>query len=833
MTMKKYVIGLCAHVDAGKTTLAEALLYHFGTIRSKGRVDSKNAFLDTTDIEKERGITVFSHQAVIRTDDRYYTLLDTPGHADFTVQAEQCFSVLDCAILLISASDGVQSHTRTLWRLLSEHGIPTFIFVNKTDIMHREKKELFESISRDLDAPIADLSEDIYENSALACEELFEPYLNGELNDDMIARAISERRLFGLVWGSALKSENIDTLVDMLERFAPCCPEREEFGAKVFKITTDQGKLLTHFKMTGGKLSVKDSLGGGKINSLRIYSGTKYEQVDTVYCGQVAAAIGIEARAGDHFGCEQAGIQTRIMPVMRFSVSAACDSHTLFGRLKAMENDIPTLDTAVSDEVTVSVMGEMELDVIRQLYLDAYGDTITFGSPKIRYMETIRGSVSGVGHYEPLRHYAEVVVRIEAGEHGSGIIFGTDCPEDILSTAKQRTVLSALESKAHKGVLTGAPLTDVRITLTAARLHIKHTEGGDIYQAASRAVRQGLMKADNVLLEPYYDLILCVPQTALGRALNDLNAMEAEYEAPEISSMAVIKGYGAVSELWDYQNEVRAYTKGEGSLEYIFKGYYPAKKQAEIVENTGYDPTADLQNSPDSIFCSHGAGISVRWDVVEEHMHTDGIDDDPISPVYDEITPAQIARFQTRLYSDEELMAVFERTYGKIDRPERQAMRREPERIKTPKPRPLPDGPDYLLVDGYNIIFAWDELKELARTSLDHARHRLEDILANFAGFRECEVILVFDAYKIKGQKREIERRGKVTIVYTKEAETADMYIERTTHELKKARRIRVATSDYAEQLIILGNGALRVSAGEFLLEVEDVNRAIRKMIEG
>lgn len=829
--MKKSVIGLCAHVDAGKTTLAEALLYHTGMISSMGRVDNKNAFLDTTGIEKERGITVFSHQAVIKNDKYYFTLLDTPGHSDFLVQAEQCFRVLDCAILLISASDGVQSHTRTLWRMLREYDIPVFIFVNKTDIMYREREEIFGSLCAELSPKIADFSGDIYESAAMTDEGLLELYLDGKLDDPAVEERIKKRELFPLYWGSALKGEGIDGFVDILERFAVPCPEREDLGARVFKITSENGKRLTHFKVTGGSISVKDTLNGEKINNLYVYSGAGSKQVNSVCCGEVAAAVGLTVGRDAVFGFEKEDSTQKIVPVMRFSVTSDCDPHTLADRLKALEIRIPTLDTQFSGEVTVSVMGDMELEILSELYRNAFGAELSFGTPRIRYMETISGETVGVGHYEPLRHYAEVVVKITEAPAGSGIIYGSECPEDVLSSSRQRAVLSALESKLHKGVLTGSPLTDVSITLMNGRMHIKHTVGGDFFRAGSRAVRQGLMKANNVLLEPYYDFRLSLPGENLGRALTDLDNMGAVCEAPEIGSTAVIAGYAPVSRLIHYKTEVKAYTKGEGELDYVFRGYLPAKDPESIIEGIGYDPLADLENTPDSVFCSHGAAVSVRWDTVEEHMHT-SIGKEASEEQEQVITPSQIARFRTRLYSDEELMEVFERTYGKIQRPERQAMRREKDVTRSSKPHPAPDGPDYLLVDGYNIIFAWDELKELAKTSLDHARKRLEDILANFAGFRECEVILVFDAYKVKGQTRETEKRGRVSTVFTKEAETADMYIERTTREIKKARRIRVATSDYAEQLIILGNGALRVSANEFLEEVRSVERAISKLIE-
>ena len=825
--MNNIVIGLAAHVDAGKTTLAEELLFAAGSIRKKGRVDSGNAYLDNSSIEKSRGITVFSHQAVFRTDKLCVTLLDTPGHADFASHARQCISVMDMCILLISASDGIQSHTRTLWKLLEKDKIPVFLFVNKTDLQGIDRERLAAVLNDFTGGRAADLSGDIYENCAFADESLFEKYEDGTLSDEDVTAAIAKRDIFPVMWGSALRSEGIAELISMIDRFAPVRTYGSEFAAKVFKLTSDGKNTLAHIKVTGGTLRVKDETDGIKVNELRIYSGEKYEQAGEVCAGQCAAFVTDKLRPGDGMGAEP-DRRDPLIPLISYVVTADCDEHTLYERMKAVETDIPTLSPTADGKVSISVMGDMELDVISTIYREKFGGEVSFGQRHIRYLETIRGSVTGYGHYEPLRHYGEAVVRLEAAPRGSGITVSSECPEDLLSTARQKSIISVLENEVHYGVLTGSPLTDVHIILTGGRIHVKHTEGGDLRQAARRAVRQALMQAESILLEPCYEYALELPLSSMGRAMTDLDLMGAT-ASPEIDGdTAVIRGRVPAAGINGYHTEVASYTGGTGRLQLDFCGYFPVSDPTDIIAQANYDPLADTANSPDSIFCIKGAAAVIRWDEAPSHMHTAIRQAEEPS---DEITPARIAQFKARLYSDDELMAIFERTYGKIDRPKRSAMRRDDIPVKRVKPAPVSTGPDYLLVDGYNIIFAWDELRDLARTSLDHARKRLTDILANFAGFKGCQTILVFDAYKIKGGTREIEQESGITVVYTKEAETADMYIERTTHDIKGARRIRVATSDYAEQLIILGNGALRVPAGKFYEEVKQVENARREHI--
>ena len=821
----KIVTGIAAHADAGKTTLAEAMLYTAGTLRRMGRVDSGSAFLDTSSMEKERGITVFSHQAVTQYNDTGITILDTPGHSDFSAEAERTLTVLDACILVVSGTDGVQSHTLTLWKLLDHYDIPVIVFVSKADISHD-----MDSVMRSLAA----LSDRIVpydeESLAEADEELMEAYIEGDMDEDMIRRAFNERRIFPVFTGAPLKGEGIEPLLDALTSLVRPKSVHDSFSAKVYKISAEGNARLTHMKVTGGTLRVKDMIGEEKAEGIRIYSGAKFERVQQAEAGDVIAVAGLTVPVpGTGLG-EEPSSRTVLEPVMRYTVTSGEDDHTLYEHLSALAAEEPSLSVRDRDgEISVGIMGDIYLEVLSRLYSERYGCEPSFGTGRISYRETIAAPVTGVGHYEPLRHYAEVQVELSPLPEGSGIICASDCPEDVLHRRFQHMILSSIEGKEHLGVLTGSPLTDVKITLLTGKAHIKHTEGGDFRQASIRAVRNALMYADSVLLEPYGSFTLTIPANAVGRALTDLQRMDAQMSPPDISgSDAVITGSAPMSGLSHYMREVRSYTGGSGSLITAFDGYKPCRDAESVIEAAAYDPTADLANSPDSVFCIHGAGTVIRWDMVRDYMHTEE-SSEPAEPV---VTPAQVAQFKARLYSDDELMAIFERTYGKIERPKRYAMRREPAPgTKVHRPKTDPDGKDYLIADGYNLIFAWDELKALARDNLDLARKRLTDILINYTGFKGCETILVFDAYRTSEERR-IERVNNITVVYTKEAETADMYIERAAHELRpKARRIRVATSDYAEQLIILGSGALRISAREFEEETKQTAEAIRSLI--
>ncbi|MBQ5311220.1 MAG: TetM/TetW/TetO/TetS family tetracycline resistance ribosomal protection protein, partial [Oscillospiraceae bacterium] len=694
--MKRIVIGIAAHADAGKTTLAEAMLVRSGVVRTAGRVDSGSAFLDTTDMEKERGITVFSHQAVMTYNDTAVTILDTPGHSDFSAEAERTLSVLDAAILVISGTDGVQPHTLTLWRLLEHYGVPVFVFVNKTDISHR-----LDSIPDEL-RKLSGLIVPYDDESLAECDEaLMDEYLeSGALSQTAVSKAFSGRKVFPCFYGSALKNDGVDKLLDAVTVLAVPKYSGEGFGARVYKISSENGTRLTHMRITGGTLSVRDRIGEEKVTRLRIYSGAKYTQTDTAEAGEVVAAEGLTALcAGDGAGYEKRS-QAVLEPVMRYTVISDADPHILLDRLRAIEAEEPVLRVrSENGETSVYVMGVIQLEVLRKMYSERYGSDIAFGEGKISYRETIAAPVTGIGHYEPLRHYAEAVVEISPLPAGSGVVCGTDCPEDVLHRRFQHTIISSLENKEHLGVLTGSPLTDVKITLKNGRAHIKHTEGGDFRQAALRAVRMGLMHAENILLEPFFSFTLTVPQANVGRAMTDLQNMGAKFGAPGTDGdMSVMTGSAPAARIGYYHSELQSYTGGRGTLYTEFDGYYPCADADEVIAETGYDPEADLENSPDSVFCSHGVGTVVRWDMVREYMHTE--ENGSVTVSAPDITPAQAARFRARLYSDDELMEIFERTYGKIERPRRHAMRREENVSSKPHYKPVPTGKDYVIVDG-------------------------------------------------------------------------------------------------------------------------------------
>ena len=853
--MNRLVIGMTAHVDSGKTTLSEAMLYTAGELRRLGRVDHGNTFLDTDPIERSRGITVFSKQAVLETARFQITLLDTPGHVDFSAETERALRVMDYAVLVISGTDGVQSHTETLWRLLKRYNIPTFIFVNKMDISFLKESSHINELKRKLSPECIDFNacrekSDLDEELAECSEELMNEYLeNGVIPGKMIPGAILRREVFPVIFGSALKLNGIQELLNVINTFSVQPEPSPEFGAIIYKITTDQqGNRLTHMKITGGSLKVKAQLTCGgkqeKVNQIRIYSGAKFTTVDEAPAGTLCAVTGLSAgSAGEGLGFESSCPAPLLEPVLtyRMQLPSGTDIPSTFAKLHELSDEDPMLRIVWNEqlkEIHVQLMGEIQLEVLTSVIRDRFGLEVQFDQGSIAYKETIAAPVEGVGHYEPLRHYAEVHLLLEPGERGSGLQFFTDCRKDDLDINWQRLILTHLEEKTHVGVLTGSPITDMKITVVAGKAHIKHTEGGDFRQATYRAVRQGLRSTESVLLEPWYDFTLTVPQECTGRAMTDLQRMSGELQPPNSTDGETeFTGSAPVSELRGYQSEVNSYTRGKGRLVCIPGGYRPCHNADEVIAEIGYDCDADTENSADSVFCSHGAGVLVPWNEAPARMHVDSglrFGENDREEKEQVVTPQMVNTYKQRVAADKELMEIFERTYGKIKRDERSAMRTEkrPPALKTPKLPLPPKGPEYLLVDGYNIIFGWEELNRLAKENLELARARLINILCNYQGFRRCNLILVFDAYRVKGNHREIEKEHGITVVYTKEAETADMYIEKTAHELGKGHRVRVATSDNVEQIIIMGSGAIRVSATEFLAEVNEVEEAIRKVIE-
>lgn len=798
---------------------------------------------------------MFSKQAVLETARFQITLLDTPGHVDFSAETERALRVMDYAVLVISGTDGVQSHTETLWRLLKRYNIPTFIFVNKMDISFLKESSHINELKRKLSPGCIDFNacrekSDLDEELAECSEELMNEYLeNGVIPGKMIPGAIRRREVFPVIFGSALKLNGIQELLNVINTFSVQPEPSPEFGAIVYKITTDQqGNRLTHMKITGGSLKVKAQLECGgkqeKVNQIRIYSGAKFTTVDEAPAGTLCAVTGLSAgSAGEGLGFESSCPAPLLEPVLtyRMQLPHGTDIPSTLAKLHELSDEDPMLRIVWNEqlkEIHVQLMGEIQLEVLTSVIRDRFGLEVQFDQGSIAYKETIAAPVEGVGHYEPLRHYAEVHLLLEPGERGSGLQFFTDCRKDDLDINWQRLILTHLEEKTHVGVLTGSPITDMKITVVAGKAHIKHTEGGDFRQATYRAVRQGLRSTESVLLEPWYDFTITVPQECTGRAMTDLQRMSGELQPPNSTDGETkFTGSAPVSELRGYQSEVNSYTRGKGRLVCIPGGYRPCHNAEEVIAEIGYDCDADTENSADSVFCSHGAGVLVPWNEARARMHVDsglrfGEND---REEEEQVVTLQMANtYKQRVAADKELMEIFERTYGKIKRDERSAMRTEkrPPTLKTPKLPLPPKGPEYLLVDGYNIIFGWEELNRLAKENLELARSRLINILCNYQGFRRCNLILVFDAYRVKGNHREIEKEHGITVVYTKEAETADMYIEKTAHELGKGHRVRVATSDNVEQIIIMGSGAIRVSATEFLAEVNEVEKAIRKVIE-
>ncbi len=853
--MKKITVGITAHVDSGKTTLAEAMLYKTGTIRKLGRVDSGNSTLDTNSIERERGITIFSSQAEFSTDNTHFTLLDTPGHVDFSAETERTMCVLDYAILVISGTDGVQSHTSTLWKLLRKYEVPVFIFVNKMDLIGADKSFIVKNLAARLSENCVDFSgsdAEIAENSAMCCEELMERYLSdGSVDDISIINAIAERRIFPCFFGSALKMEGIEGFISLLDRFTRETEHRNEFGAKIYKISYDpKGSRLTHIKITGGQLRMREELTypdadgnevSGKLSSIRFYSGEKFRTADIACAGEVCAVTGLNGTyAGQGLGIEENAGQAFLEPVMTYRIILPDEKNVYdaIKELRQLEDEDPQLHILWNEqnrEIHIQLMGAVQLEVLTKVIEEKFGYTVCFSNGAVTYKETIRNAVEGVGHYEPLRHYAEAHILLEPLPAGSGLHFDTECSEDELDRNWQRLILTHLAEKTHVGVLTGSPITDMKLTLVSGKAHLKHTEGGDFRQATYRAVRQGLRNAESVLLEPYYNYELEIPTENVGRAISDMQHMSAEFDTPENNGeMSLIRGSAPVSEINDYQSEVIAYSHGKGRLSFNVAGYRECHNTEEVIAAIGYDCDSDTENSADSVFCSHGAGFIVKWNEVYEHMHlplklANGLEEESV-----EQKRSKAERFVEKAVSDEELMEIFERTYGKINRdPVRAFKKTKAVSIDDKKVRlPKYEGPDYLLVDGYNIIFAWDDLKKISEDNLDAARGELINRMCNYQGYDGSELILVFDAYRVKGKHREVEKYCNINIVYTKESETADSYIERVTHELSRNHRVRVATSDGIEQMIILGNGAMRISASEFRKRYDAAERSIKEFID-
>ena len=854
--MKKITVGILAHVDSGKTTLSEALMYCSGNLGKLGRVDHRDSFLDNFALERERGITIFSKQAILNYGDTRFTLLDTPGHVDFSAETERTMRVLDYAVLVISGTDGVQSHTQTLWKLLKRYSVPCFLFVNKMDLQGASRETVFSQLKSKLSDCCVDFGEkdELYENIALCHEELLEKYEEGTLCADDISCAIKSRRVFPIMYGSALKLDGVEDFLSCLDRFTLMPKYGDDFAAKVFKISEDaQGNRLTHMKITGGALKVKDLLSdksgktSEKVNQIRIYSGEKFAAADSADAGTVCAVTGITfANSGDGLGAESNSDTPILEPVLTYSMILpdGIDNHTALSKMRILEAEDPQLNVVYNErfgEIRVQLMGDIQLEILRRLIRDRFGFDADFGEGSIIYKETIDNTVEGVGHFEPLRHYAEVHLIIKPRERDSGVIIRADCPRDSLDTNWQRLILTHLYEKTHLGVLTGSPITDVEITLVSGKAHAKHTEGGDFRQATYRAVRQGLMQAKSVLLEPFYEFTLEVPVENTGRAMTDIRMMNGTFQPPETEGdTTVINGTAPVSAMRGYSREVMQYTHGAGRLSLALKGYGECHNADDVIAEIGYNAEADVDNPCDSVFCSHGAGHNVKWNEVKRFMHLPSALNAPKSG--GEALKAKIAgqaKTQKDFFAaDKELMKIFEQTYGPVKKHRETELKRHFKPTENSgdqkyrkKAAPTYDGTEYVLVDGYNVIFSWDSLKKLAEDNIDGARSALVNILCNYQGFRKCELILVFDAYKVKGSSREVEQVNGISIVYTKEAETADMYIEKTSHKLAKNNRVRVVTSDGMEQLIILGNGALRVPSRMFYDEVSEAQEEIRKLI--
>lgn len=856
--MKKIVVGILAHVDSGKTTLSEAMLYRAGSIKKLGRVDHRDSFLDTFSLERDRGITIFSKQAVLNYGDTTFTLLDTPGHVDFSAETERTMQVLDYAVLVISATDGVQSHTATIWKLLAKYNVPCFLFVNKMDLDGADKARVLAELKAKLSDGCIDFDNtneaEFLENAAMCGEALLNEYAETQtLKKASLVRAIRQRQIFPCLFGSALKLTGVDEFLQCLHDYTQMPPYGSDFAAKVYKISEDKGQKLTFLKVTGGRLKVKEVLAGRgnqngeKVNQIRIYSGEKFTTADTADAGTVCAVTGITfARPGDGLGAEKDTGLPILEPVFtyRLRIPENVTTHTVLEKMRILESEDPQLKVLWNErlnEIQVQLMGDIQLEVLQSVLAERFDIHATFSKGNIIYKETIAETVEGVGHFEPLRHYAEVHLLLKPGQRDSGLVFKTQCKEDVLDKNWQRLILTHLYEKTHVGVLTGAPITDMEIILASGRAHPKHTEGGDFRQATYRAVRQGLRTAKSILLEPVYAFTLEVPNENVGRAMTDIQRMHGNFNAPQSDSeMSTIQGTAPVATMHDYARSVMQYTHGKGRLLCSLKGYAPCHNAEEVIAEIGYDCDGDTDNPCDSVFCAHGAGYIVKWSDVKSHMHLPSVLSPPKNAFTERVSQRRTAagRNADLFALDKELMQIFERTYGPIknrnyDRSQnhfRLTQKAEEKKYKS-KNAPRYDGTQYLLVDGYNVIFSWDRLKELAQDNMDAARNALINILCNYQGYKKCNVILVFDAYKVKGAVREVEKIDNITIVYTKEAETADMYIEKASYKLAKNNQVRVVTSDAVEQLIILGTGALRVSSREFQFEVQAAEEEIRQRI--
>lgn len=859
--MENIVMGILAHVDAGKTTLSEGMLYLSGTVRKLGRVDHKDAFLDTYSLERDRGITIFSKQAVFSLGNRRINLLDTPGHVDFSAEMERTLQVLDYAVLVISGADGVQGHTETLWKLLKLYEIPTFIFINKMDQPGTDRESLLTELKERLDEGCIVFGKgknvESLEEIAMTDEAVLDYFMEHEtVRNEDICRLIRERKIFPCYFGSALKLDGVQELLAGFEEYMKPFDGKKEFGARVFKISRDdKGERLTFLKVTGGKLVVKMPINKEeKINQIRIYSGAKYEAVNEVEAGGVCAVTGLSSSyIGQGLGVEKGTAAPFLEPVLTYQMilPEGADTTKVLRELKQLEEEEPLLNIVWNpalEEIHVQLMGEVQTEILKTMIAERFHLDVEFGTGKIVYKETIKSPVVGVGHYEPLRHYAEVHLKMEPLEAGSGLIFDTDCSEDVLDRNWQRLILTHLQEREHPGVLTGAPITDMKITIVAGRAHLKHTEGGDFRQATYRAVRQGLKSAESVLLEPWYSFVLEVPSEQVGRAMSDIGQMNGSFEGPEAEDkqgMVRLTGTAPASEMRDYQREVWAYTKGRGRITLTLKGYEPCHNAEEVIEEIGYDSERDVDNPTGSVFCAHGAGFLVKWDEVPEYMHIKedflaekpGIEQDEVMAVQMGNHCNYSGGYSFSYDDDPELLTIMEREFGSKQKERDRYSSYRKQTVSTPvlhttvikenEPKK-----EYLLVDGYNIIFAWEELNELAKASIDAARNKLMDILSNYQGFIGCTLILVFDAYKVKGNQGEVQKYHNIYVVYTKEVETADQYIEKTTHEIGRKYKVTVATSDALEQVIVMGQGAYRISARDFYEEVERTEKQIREINE-
>ena len=856
--MKNIAVGILAHVDAGKTTLSEGLLYSSGATSRLGRVDKKDAFLDNHSLERERGITIFSHQAILDLPNTRITLIDTPGHIDFSCEAERAISVQDYAILVVSATDGVTAHTKTLWHLLAAKRVPTFIFVNKLDIADRTRPQLLSEIKTILSPSAVDFSHDtdadFYEACASADEGLMEEFFSTDsLCLDSLCRGIQTRKIFPVYFGSALKMKGVAEFLEGIDKYTLQKSHSESiFGAKVYKISRDaQGKRLSWVKVTGGSLRPKDTVeivteGGErileKVEEIRLYSGEKYKTLATATAGTVCALMGLtETRVGMGLGFELSDTQT-LAPVLnyRLTLPREANPYETYMRLMALAEEDPSLALSYESrthEIRIRLMGEIQTQVLKRIILDRFGIEVEFDEGEILYKETIADTSFGAGHFEPLRHYAEVHLRLDPLPEGSGVICATECPTDTLALNWQRLVMTHIEERVHRGVLTRSPLTDVKITLTAGKAHLKHTEGGDFRQATYRAIRQGLMKGESVLLEPTFDFHVELPMENLGRLMTDISSMQGTASAPEfVGDTAILEGNCPVATMRSYAGELRAYTRGEGKITLTVGPYKPCHNTAEVVERIGYNPDLDDRNPAGSVFCKGGSGYAVPWNEADELMHiTDTGVPKEVAEVTETVRVAKKLDYHGTVEEDKELMRIFESTYGKI-KPRKISEKTEnsaPTEPKRERPKKMkPRGEEYIIIDGYNFLFAIDEMRKMAEIDMARARDVLARMMCDYAAFRRCRVIIVFDAYNRTGGEGSVTELGAVSVVYTKESQTADAYIERTTYEISGEHSVRVVTSDYQEQLVILGNGGLRVSAREFYGELTETVKAIREKIE-